>query len=226
MDKSPPESAQNSSIASHAVTAAEVRSFAEAIGLRQLIIERCSLLFTFQLYCSARVPTLPFGDPVKTAAEVRALEGFGQSRTKPAEEFDRPPLRGFWRKHYIVGGMSSLALNVKLGLGKKSRELRRIVRKHWNPDTAHLPPEVVSQNIADAVVAKYWERARAQSLTGEWIVFARHEAQNYYLCLATHDEARANRTVLVERIKGCTSEFPFLLEQLEKAANVRATASR
>jgi hypothetical protein len=219
MDKLPPESAQGPDIMSHTATAAEVRGFAEAIGLRQPIIERCSLLFTFQLYCSARVPALPFGDPVKTVAEVRALEGFGQSRTKPAEEFDRPPLRGFWRKHYIVGGMSSLALNVKLGLGKNNRELRRIVREHWNPDTAHLPPEVVSGNIADAVTSIYQERARAQSLTGEWILFARLEGQNYYLCLATHEEARADRSALAERIRGCSSEFPFLLEQLEHAAD-------
>jgi hypothetical protein len=114
--------------------------------------------------------------------------------------------------------MSSFAKNVVLGLGKKSRELRRIIKEHRNPGTAHLPPEVISRSIADAIVGVYQQRALTQNLTGEWIVFARHEGQNYYLCLATHDEVRANPSVLVERISGCTGEFPFLVAQLERAA--------
>jgi hypothetical protein len=70
--------------------------------------------------------------------------------------------------------MSSFARNVVLGLGVKRRELRWIIKEHWNPSTAHLPPKVISRNIADAVAGIYEERALAQNLTGEWIVFARH----------------------------------------------------
>jgi hypothetical protein len=172
----------------------------------------------FEVYCRARVPTLP-GDPAKIVAEVRGLEGLGSSGTRAAEEFGRPPLRGFWKKHYLVGGMGSLAKNIMLGLGKKRRGLRRIVQEHWNPATAHLPPEAVSRNIANAITNLYADRSLAQELTGEWIVFARHEGQNYYLCLAMHEEVRADPNVLVERIKnGCVPEFPFLQEQLEHAA--------
>jgi hypothetical protein len=172
----------------------------------------------FEVYCRARVPTLP-GDPAKIVAEVRGLEGLGSSGTRAAEEFDRPPLRGFWKKHYLVGGMGSLAKNIMLGLGKKRRGLRRIVQEHWNPATAHLPPEAVSRNIANAITNLYADRSLAQELTGEWIVFARHEGQNYYLCLAMHEEVRGDPNVLVERIKnGCVPEFPFLQQQLEHAA--------
>jgi hypothetical protein len=211
MDELPPEPARGTAVVSHTVTAEEVRQFAGVIGLRPPLTDRCSMSFLFQLYCSAR------GDPAKIVAEVRALEGFGRSSTRPAEEFDRPPLRGFWRKHYIVGGMSSFAKNVVLGLGKKSSELRRIIKEHYNPSTAHLPSEAISRNIAEAVTDVYQQRALAQNLTGEWIIFSHHEGQNYYLCLATHDEAQSAPNILAERIGGCVSEFPFLVAQRERA---------
>jgi hypothetical protein len=203
----------------HKVTVAEVRGFVEVIGLPPAITARCSALFMFEVYCRARVPTLP-GDPAKIVAEVRGLEDLSRpAGTKAAEQFDRPPLRGFWKKHYLVGGISSFAKNIVLGFGKKKRGLRQIIQEHWNPATAHLPPEAVSRNIAKAITSSYADRSLSHELTGEWIIFARHEGQNYYLCLAMHDEVRVDPNVLVERIKnGCVSEFPFLQEQLEHAA--------
>jgi hypothetical protein len=130
-----------------------------------------STILMFDLYVRAFFP-VP-GDPRKIVAEIRALEGLGRSvGTKPAEAFKHPPLRGLWKKHYLVGGMGSLGANIQIGFGRKQKELRRIVAQHWNPKTAHLPPEVVSRNIADAVVGLYAERSRADGLTGEWIVYA------------------------------------------------------
>jgi hypothetical protein len=215
---SPNSASRSDGIIRHEVTVPEVRGFVEAIGITPDITARCSALFMFEVYCRVRIPTLP-GDPAKIVAEVRGLEGLGRSRTKAAEEFDRPPLRGFWKKHHLVGGMDSLAKNIMLAFGKKKRGLRRIVQEHWSPATAHLPPEVVSRNIANAITKLYFDRSSARYLTGEYIVFAHHEGQNYYLCLATHDEVRADPNVLVERIKNsCVPEFPFLQDQLEHAA--------
>jgi hypothetical protein len=47
------------------------------------------------------------------------MEGFGRSRTRLAKEFDRPPLRGFWRRHYLIGSVSLVAKNVVLGFVKR-----------------------------------------------------------------------------------------------------------
>ena len=79
---------------------------------------------------------------------------------------------------------------------------------------------MISRNIAVAVAGIYEERALAQNLTGECIVFARHEGRNHYLCLATHDEVRPDPRILAERISGCTprratwlpSSRPFALK--------------
>jgi hypothetical protein len=173
---------------------------------------RISRVLLFQLYCCAHVPAIAtrLGDVAKIDAELRGLEGtFSRSTgTRPAEQFARPPLKGLWKKHYLVGGRRSFAMNVKLGGGKKGREFRRITASHYNPDSNHLPPGEVAGNIARDVVQLYVHRARMQELTGEWIVFAKHEGKNHYLCLAGHDEGDDH---IFARIRdGCAYEFPFL----------------
>jgi hypothetical protein len=77
----------------------------------------------------------------KIDAELRGLEGtFHRSTgTRPAEPFTRPPLKGLWKKHYLVGGRRSFAMNVKLGAGRNGREFRRIAASRYNPGTNHLP---------------------------------------------------------------------------------------
>jgi hypothetical protein len=62
------------------------------------------------------------------------------------------------------------------------------------------------------VVQLYADRARAQELTGEWIVFAKHEGKNYYLCLAGHDEGDDH--IFARISDGCAYEFPFLSDVL------------
>ena len=193
------------------VTHEEIHHFAEAIGLARAAPGRCSTILMFDLYVRAFFP-VP-GDPRKIVAEILALEGLGSSvGTKPAASFKHPPLRGLWKKHYLVGGLNSLAANIKPGFGRKQKTLHRIIAQYWNPKTADLPPEVVSRSIAEAVVGLYAERSRDESLTGEWIVYAQNEGKNYYLCLALHDEGDA---AIFDRIKeGCIGEFPFLESQL------------
>jgi hypothetical protein len=45
-------------------------------------------------------------------------------------------------------------------------------------------------------------------MTGDWIVFAKHQGQNFYLGLATHDD---DDEALYERLRqGGEWEFPFL----------------
>ncbi|MBB5373824.1 hypothetical protein [Acidocella aromatica] len=123
-----------------------------------------------------------------------------------------------WKKHYLVGGLESLVTNIQLGFGSKRKILKRIIAEHWNPGTAHLPLKIQAQNISNAVCNLFAERAYNQSLTGEWIVYAQHEGQNYYLCLALHkegDDPKKVNDIIFDRIKhGCLYEFPFLYLQL------------
>jgi len=53
-------------------------------------------------------------------------------------------------------------------------------------------------------------RSNRQS-TGEWIVFAEIDSIRYYLCLATHSEARkTSDQIIVDRLTPCLHEFPIL----------------
>lgn len=54
----------------------------------------------------------------------------------------------------------------------------------------------------------------SENRTGEWIVFAKKNGINYYLCLATHKEAKKYKdTVIIDRIRPCLDEFPELREE-------------
>jgi hypothetical protein len=200
------------SISTRTVCVGEVHEFAKTIGLEHTAPGRCSTLLMFELYCRAVVVPIGALNPAKVVAEVRALEGKGPPMGTVAEEqFTEPALRGLWKKHYLEDGPGSLAKNIVLGFGKKQRGLLQIIKAHHNPALSHLPPEEVSANIADAIINVYSERSRNQSLTGEWIVFAKHESKNYYLSLATHNEVRSDPAGFYDHIKrGCIGEFSFL----------------
>lgn len=189
------------------VTVEDIQAFATAIGLNRIAPGRCSTGFLFQLYaCTALTNVL--GDAPKVVAEIEHLEGFRSSRTKAAEAFQRPPLLGLMKKHYLVGGLSSAGRNILLAAGRKHREFQRIAKRHYNPATTHLSAMDVAKNIADDVVKLYAARSDAQSLTGNWIVFGMYGGKNYYLCLASHAEGD---DIIADRIKnGCCEEFPFL----------------
>ena len=176
------------------------------LGLQPDSVHRCSTFFLLQLFHRAHNHTLP-GDPAKIVAEVRLLDGYGRSTgTKEATPFDRPPLAGLWHKHYLAD--NAVARNVQIGLG--GPKLKRI------PEIAQPFMPITLKNIPDLARALinnvYIERQQRGKLTGQWIVFARHEDQNYYLCIGHHDDGDS---VVLQNVKACIQDFPFLRSVVE-----------
>jgi hypothetical protein len=63
------------------------------------------------------------------------------------------------------------------------------------------------------VIGGLEDRIAAKRMTGDCIIFAKHEGQNFYLGLATHDEATRDADQLLEKLRlGSACEFPFLFE--------------
>ena len=60
------------------------------------------------------------------------------------------------------------------------------------------------------VLDGYQARHAANQMTGEWIVYAEVAGANYYLTLASHDEARKNQDAILARAQSCVTEFPEL----------------
>lgn len=193
----------------------ELLEFGKVIGIDRVAPERYSLLLLLQLY--TETITARRMNPAKVIHEIRALEGLDEiSQTKPPVEFKYPPLKGLWHKHYMVDGISSMARNLRLSLLKHGMPWLddQIKKGQETGEEKYLTEEDVGMIVNDAVHGNWMRRASASELTGEWIVYARHENANYYLCLAQHS-SEDNHISLRKQIDTlCCKEFPFLTSML------------
>jgi hypothetical protein len=194
---------------------AELQEFANQIGLEQAAPGRYSLLLVLGLFGSVKAGVL---NPAKVVHEIQALEGNGSpSQLKPPIQNRHPPLKGLWHKHYMEGGMRSIATNVQKGLNRHGMPLfkQRIRDAKKAGEERYVSAEGIPALVNDMIGGNLERLAAAAALTGEWIMFAQHEGKNYYLCLATH--ARNTHDHLRRQIEAvCCQEFPFLSSVLER----------
>jgi hypothetical protein len=195
---------------------AMVRGFARFIGLEQAAPGRHSMLLVMALFGGVKSGRL---NPAKVVHEIRALEGIGPpSKLKPPIQNKHPPLRGLWHKHYLEDGLSSMAQNILKGLKRYSIPVfqQRIDEAKAAGEDRYVMPEDIEAIATDAVHGNWMRLSAAQALTGEWILFAQHEGQNYYLALATHDKDTHDQ--VRQQIDAlCCQEFPFLTKLLADA---------
>jgi len=195
---------------------AEFSRFVEQIGLEAAAPGRYSFLLVLDLFGGAMSGRR---NAAKVMREIRALEGVGPpSQMKPPIQNKHPPLKGLWHKHYFGEGVPAVAINVRKGLGRfglpyaaqKIKEAREAGEERF-----FTPEDLIA--IANDVVHGHMDRLRVgQGLTGEWLVYAEHERQNYYLGLTTHDPAAHDE--MRRKIDAmCCAEFPFLAELLARA---------
>ncbi|WP_138540306.1 hypothetical protein [Pseudoalteromonas sp. S3776] len=84
-------------------TYSKITSFIELIKIDDVIKDRYSILFLFDLFSLFERGVLNIDTVMH---EVKFLEGVEDtSRTKEASEFRRPPLQGLWHKHYFDGSL-------------------------------------------------------------------------------------------------------------------------
>lgn len=146
--------------------------------------------------------------------EIDHLEGFRtSSRTIPAEPFRKPPLVPLWHKHIFTA--RNLAANVRIRWGLDTggnRDLDRLIDEISN---AHGDdPDAWPAVLAHRLVVEGFEERNARGLTGNWLIYGRHEGHNYYLDLATHAEGVGERAgALLARLRNaCRAEFPFVFD--------------
>ncbi|MBI2380397.1 MAG: hypothetical protein HYV16_06560 [Gammaproteobacteria bacterium] len=131
----------------------------------------------------------------KVLHEIQIIEsGNGVSKTGPAEQFKRLPLKGLWKKHYFTAQFlaKNLTNHWKLDSQKSKKLTDEISRHAANPALWH-DPAALSAAIAQAVVeAPYKHKSGNCRLTGEWIVYSESQGRRHYLALAEHDEGDEN----------------------------------
>jgi hypothetical protein len=198
----------------------EFADFLRVFRLDDAASGRYSDLLALQMFGGWKAEKL---DPRKIIYEIKALEGTGRaSQTKAPIRNTRPPLKGLWHKHYQGSGLPALAKNIQRALNqygvpsakRKVREAQRSgqLRYFSEEDIKEISREVAQDN--------YSRLGRDAAVTGEWLLFATHQDQNYYLSLATHDEnTHAETRRQIDAI--CCKEYPFLLKLLAQALTVR-----
>ncbi len=154
--------------------------------------------------------------------EIDYLEGIRPfTITKDETQFRSAELNPFWHKHFTTPHHILKNVLVRWGLHKlddvrKTRDLDEVLKIIAN-DYGNSPEEWQRQ-LADKFITKaFYDRAEQFGLTGDWIIYAKHEGSNYYLDLATHEEGTPeNVKNLQQKLRsGNCVEFPFLFEELE-----------
>ena len=194
----------------------ELLHFAKAIGLESVIPGRYSLLLLLELFGATKSGIL---NPAKVVSQIRALEGIEAGRgLKPATQFKHPPLQGLWHQHYLEDGLPSMARNIRKAIGKYGLPWveQKIADAKATGETKYFTEDDIAQIAHDAVTSN-WERlTHDEALTGEWLIFAMHEGNNYYLCLGKHDSGDNQLRTQIDAI--CLHEFPFLKDTLSSSS--------
>ncbi|WP_157672755.1 hypothetical protein [Achromobacter denitrificans] len=157
----------------------------------------------------------PFFNPFSVLDELDYLEGMrATSRTKPEAPFKDAALQPFYHKHFSSSKHLLKNLDIRWNLANGgNRDLDRMIR-----DVAKEFGENHDQwvgNLAHRLVMEGYMQRVKRGLTGDWIIFAKHEGVNYYLDLATHEEGLGEQAAeLAKKLRdGSAADFPFLFEQ-------------
>lgn len=193
----------------------DATEYARQIGLERLVPGRYSALLVANLIGGALSGVQ---NPAKIVREIRQLEQGQLGRFKKPIQNRHPPLKGLWHKHYQQDGLRSYARNVEQGLKRLGIPFfaEKIREAEAAGEERYLQPEDVPALVDDIVEGNRQRLASRQELTGEWLIFAKHAGQNYYLTTAFHDATTHDR-VRQQIDAVCCVEFPFLVDLLANA---------
>ena len=190
----------------------EVQDFRDnSVGLHGLDIERVSLLLSSQL--TSALKRRVFNTYTVTDV-IRYLEGLVTSRlVGPPELFTHPPLNIFWKIHFPDARFIPRNLRNELDYMLKNGDtLERFsvgnVEQEESEHSASLGAGSLEHTVT---IGAYEARAGRSEMTGEWLIFGKHQEKNYYLAISKHSRTREGDMEIYETIKGCCeNEFPFL----------------
>lgn len=181
-------------------------------GLCGIDLSRVSGLLIAQLASASKHRVF---DAFSVTDVMQELEGSGRGAQVKYDAFKHMPLRGLWKAHFFDAIF-----------------LPRNIIEHWglrfedSPKHAQLCAEVAAEEEAEPsaygwqgriahrlTVGGLEERAMQGKLTGEWIVFGKHDGLNYYLSIAKHTSTPDEDNALYSTIKHyCAPAFPFLFD--------------
>ena len=185
------------------VTSEEQSRFAKLLQLDQIAPGRCSKLLLAELILWNEIHR---HEPFQVARQIKALEDAQQSSgTKKETQFRKAPLCGLWHKHFFDAHFVAKNLQNEWS----GDRLGKLFREVCGTDESQVFSEEMANTLIHRLVhGAIEERNEDERLTGEWIIFDKHEGQNYYLCLARHTDGD---DVIYSKLKNFVfPEFQFL----------------
>lgn len=124
--------------------------------------------------------------------QVKYLEGlYPASSMKRPERFKNAPLKGLYKAHFMDARFLLRNLGAHFGLDHDgNRKLDTLIKRAFAKNTSgYVDDDFIKYIAHHFTVAAFQERSASRNNTGEWVVFQKYQNKNYYLTLASHDEA-------------------------------------
>ena len=132
--------------------------------------------------------------------EIEIMEGLNNERSHTGKQksFKGYALKGLYKKHYLTNS-SDLLLTKELFTGI-SKDIKNNVH----------PIQAVEDNFQVTLDRLSREKGKlAEYITGEWLVFYKHENTNYYVCLWEHNNNDSEKAKEIKKYVAMEKE-PYL----------------
>lgn len=143
---------------------------------------------------------------------IQELEGVGRGCKQKVGQFKHLPLKGFWKAHFFDERFMARNLINHWGLEFETSTKFDTLCARMAEEERKSPSNVGWQGrlAHEMIVGGYEERARKNNLTGEWIIFTKHENKNYYLCISKHTSKKGDQHTFEFLRLLIKNEYPFL----------------
>lgn len=121
---------------------------------------------------------------------------------KPARQFKGAVLKGLWYKHVYDASVSGMATNILNEMERGDWLMKSFTERFGPLDGTKVFGDEHSKYLAHQLVSRSQKtRAAREGMTGEWIVFEKHDNKLHLLSLASHQE---DDTRILRRIGSAT----------------------
>lgn len=147
--------------------------------------------------------------------EIAYLEGIKkETRSLKAQNFRGDYLKGLWKKHFYIPRLH-IAKNFANAL-KLEQEDSKIIPEIFNATIKKYKLDETSSDKTKEKASDFMAKASVACMenkkqSGDWIIFAKNNGINYYLCVVPHSNKSPDDDIRIKELcKKCIDEFPFL----------------
>mgnify|MGYP001082916273 CR=1 FL=1 len=181
------------------------------VGFCRIDMNRLSQLLLIQLTSISKHRTY---NSFSITDVIQELEGVGRGCKQRFEQFKYLPLKGLFKAHFFDARFMARNLINHWGLEFENSHKFNSLFSRVTEEEEKNPSRFGWQGrlAHEMTVGGYEERAKKNKRTGEWIIFAKHNNLNYYLCISRHSKSKPEDQEIYDFLKLlCKNEYPFLL---------------